>query len=280
MKGPLINLFDYLDYRQYLRDFYNHSKKTHASFSFRDFSKKAGFKSPNFLKLVMEGDRNLTEDSLPPFMTGLGLNKQEQEFFRNLVFFNQAKSHERKDFYYQRLLQSRKFVELKPIHKDQYEYCSEWYHSVVRELVASSNFDGTPEWVSSQIHPVVTPGQVQKSLSMLERLKFLERDSEGRLRQVSSLVSTGAEVTSVDLVNYHVGMLDLTKEVFNSVLPHHRDVSALTLGIKKNLLPDLKEKIKNFRKEILELVSTDPDPQIVIQLNMQMFPLTKIEGDL
>ena len=46
-------LFEYLDYRQYLRDFYV-EQKAQRKFSFREFSKIAGFSSPVFIKLVIE----------------------------------------------------------------------------------------------------------------------------------------------------------------------------------------------------------------------------------
>ena len=128
------DIFNYTDYRAFLADFYKEAKKT-KSISLRAFSKKAGFTSPNYLKMVMDGDRNLTEESITRFVSALELNKQEEEFFRNLVLFNQAKSHAKKNLYYQNLLRCRKFSQFKPIEKDQYVFYSAWYHPVVRELV-------------------------------------------------------------------------------------------------------------------------------------------------
>ena len=57
-----IDVFDYLDYRAFLRDFYARAKATRRGFSFRAFSRKARLGSPNHLKRVMEGDRNLTPE--------------------------------------------------------------------------------------------------------------------------------------------------------------------------------------------------------------------------
>lgn len=273
-----VDLFHYLDYRKYLKDWYNETKKSRTGFSFRVFSKRAGFQSPNFFKLVMDGDRNLTEESLSKFMIGLKLNKQEQEFFHNLVFYNQAKTQGKKQMYYQNLLRSRKFNQIKPIDKDQYEYCSHWYHSVIRELIGHPDFDGTPEWLAAHIYPAITSSQAKKSLEVLEKLGFIKKDSKGILKQTSSLVSTGAEVTSLALFNYHMSMVDLTKEVLENVPAPRRDISSMTLGIVKERLPQLKEKIQRFRKEIMELVSTDEHPNEVVQMNIQMFPLTK-EGE-
>lgn len=269
-----INLFQHQDYRKFLRDWYDEAKKSRGSFSFRTFSKRAGFQSPNFFKLVMDGDRNLTEESLTKFMIGLRLNKQEQDFFRNLVFFNQAKTHQDRDFYYQKLLQSRKFSQLKPIEKQQYEYYSTWYHSVVRELVVSKDFDGTPEWMAQKLSPTITPAQASQSIELLEKLGFIEKTPDHQWRQSSSLVSTGAELESHVVHNYHKIILELTKEILDSVPYPRRDISTLTLGVLPERIPQLKKKIQEFRQEVLKLVSIDTHPKEVVQINIQMFPLT------
>lgn len=274
-----IDLFRYDDYRKFLKDWYLEAKSSRASFSFRTFSKRAGFKSTNIFKLVMDGDRNLTEESIPNFVKGLKLNKQEQEFFRNLVLFNQAKNHEQKNFYYQKLLQSRKFKKLKPIDKAHYEYCSAWYHAVIRELILSKDCDGSAEWLVKRIQPTLTITQVEKSIELLENLGFIEKTNNGRWKQATPLVSTGPEVTSLILMNYHQNLLDLSKEKLNDIPADERDISALTLGIAKERLPQLKEKIQSFRQEILKFVSLDTQPDNVVQLNIQMYPMTRLEED-
>ncbi|MBI4411388.1 MAG: TIGR02147 family protein [Deltaproteobacteria bacterium] len=270
-----VNLFHYLDYRRYLKDRYIGAKKGRGSFSFRTFSKRAGFSSPNFFKLVMDGNRNLTEDSLSKFVVGLGLNKQEGEFFRNLVFFNQAHDEEKKALYYRRLIQSRKFNQLKPIEKNQYEYCSTWYYPVVRELIASSSFDGTPEWLAGHIYPPITEAAAKKSLEVLENLGFIAKMSDKTWKQTNPIVSTGAEVTSLALFQYHLNMLDLTKDVMQKIPAPLRDISSMTLGVKKERVQELKNKIRDFRQDVLKLVSVDSDPEEVVQLNMQLFPVSR-----
>ena len=42
-------------------------KATKPQFSYRYFSRVAGFSSPNFLKLVAEGQRNLSPKSIAKF---------------------------------------------------------------------------------------------------------------------------------------------------------------------------------------------------------------------
>lgn len=279
IKALNLNLFKYLDYRKFLKDYYEAAKQTRAGYSFRAFSKKAGFASPNFLKLVMEGDRNFTSESVESFCKGMGFNKQEQGFFKNLVLFNQAKTDEEKNKIYRQLMASQQYSRLKEIEKNQYEYCSHWYHAAIRELVTSENFDGTPEWLTRRLFPEVGLSQIKQSLNLLESLGFIIKVKD-KYQQSHPILSTGNEVTSLALFNYHLEMLDVSKEVLQTLPASRRDMSALTLGVSRDLLPEIKKKVQEFRQEILKLASLTTATEEVIQLNMQLFPLTvnKNEG--
>lgn len=269
-----ITIFNYKDHRAFLTDWYKHCKKNRRGFSFRTFSKEAGFSSPNFLKRVMEGSRNLSLESIPKCAQGLNLNKQETEFFKNLVLYTQATTHADKNFYYQQILKSRKISELKPIEKEQYDYYSTWYHPVIRELITSKNFDGTPEWLSKKISPAITTDQASHSLELLQKLGFIEKQKMGWM-QTQPLVTTGAEALSLSMMNYHQNVLTLVKEQLPKIKADNRDISALTLGVAKGRIPELKKKIGEFRQEILKLVAEDTEPENVVLLSIQLLPVSQ-----
>lgn len=275
-EGSKIHVYDFSDFRAYLKSWFAHAKATRRGYSYRVFASKAGFATSNFLLLVIQGRRNLSADSIKKVAMAIGLNHNEEEFFRHLVFFNQAKTHHDKNDYYRRLLQSKKFGELKPIERRQYAYYSTWYHPVVRELVASSACDGTPEWLAARLSPAITPAQAAKSVQLLEDLGLIRKTTDGRYEQTSTILSTGPQLTSVVVHAYHKILLDLSQDVMDRLSMVHRDVSSLTLGVAKERIPQLKEKIRAFRKDILQLVSGDTRPEEVFLLNMQFYPVTHV----
>lgn len=272
-----VSVFEYDDYRTFLKDWFKDAKERNPSFSYRALSKKADFRSSNFFMLVMQGKRNLSEESIKHLVIALNLNRQEEDFFRNLVFFNQAHTLDDKNFYYQKLLQSRKFRELKPIEKERYEYYSMWYHPVVREMVVAKDFDGTPKWISDNILPPITPVQAERSIELLERLGFIKKVGPRRWKQESPIISTGPELRSVVVHNYHKALLDLSKGVMDNLSVRDRETSALTLGVKRERLGEIKRRIREFRQEILKMASEDSAPEEVAQLNIQFFPVTRIK---
>lgn len=98
-----MNLFKYNDYRVYLNDFYDFQKSTRTSYTYAIFSQKAQIKSPNLLKLVIDGKKNLTNKTILSFAQALSLSPSETEYFEALVFENQAASSMEKDYYGSRL---------------------------------------------------------------------------------------------------------------------------------------------------------------------------------
>lgn len=84
MERPKI--FDYHDYRIFLKDFFDYSKEKNGKFSFRFFAQRAGFNSGSILKLVIDGKKNLTNESINKISNGFKLKKREYEFFEKLVF--------------------------------------------------------------------------------------------------------------------------------------------------------------------------------------------------
>ena len=56
-----IDVFQYLDYRVFLADFYRTKKR--SGFSYRAFSRAAGLGAPNYLKLVIAGKRNMSQET-------------------------------------------------------------------------------------------------------------------------------------------------------------------------------------------------------------------------
>ena len=54
-----------------------------------------------------------------------------------------------------------------------------------------------------------------------------------------------------------------------------RDISSLTLCLSRGGLRAFKERIQRVRRELLELSALESDPEQVVQLNFQLFPLSR-----
>ena len=275
IKRPAI--FDYLDYRAYLKDLFNYKKFKNHLFSYRVFSGKAGFSSPNFLKLVIDNKRNLTNESIGKVAKGFSFNKQERDFFENLVFMNQASTNDEKDHYYKKMMSVNGYLKSHRINKSNYKYFSRWYYPVIREIAVFGERNATPDDISKALNPSIPVKEVERALKILLELGLLKKDKAGLWEQADKVVSTGAEVKSLVIYNYHKEMIKLALEAFERHQAEKRSISGVTISIKEEKLPEIKKIIADFRKELLNLACEDKGSDKVFQINIQAFPLTKLD---
>ncbi len=273
------NIFEYLDYREYLRDYYEAGKENLSAFSYRYLARLAGFSSPNFFKLVMDGDRNLSSVSVEKFANALKLGHEEKRFFEDLVAFNQAESVEERNEAFEQLAASQRFRRARRIDSSMFEYLSRWYHPVIRELAAREDFREDPEWVAERLNPQVPVDKVADSLELLLEMGLLQREADGTVTRGNPSLTTGHEVRSLAIGNYHRQMLARAEESIESIDRSLRDISALTVCIDPENVDDLKERIHAFRETLLDLCDRDENPHTVFQMNFQLFPLSEVGED-
>lgn len=273
------NIFEYLDYREYLRDYYEAGKENLSAFSYRYLARLAGFSSPNFFKLVMDGDRNLSSVSVEKFSAALKLDREEKRFFEDLVAFNQADNVEEKNEAFEQIAASQRFRRARRIDSSMFEYLSRWYHPVIRELAARQDFRDDPEWVAKHLNPSVSADKVAESLELLFELGLLQREDDGTISRGNPSLTTGHEVRSLAIGNYHRQMLERAEESIEAIDRSLRDISALTVCIDPENVDDLKERIHAFRETLLDLCDREENPRSVFQMNFQLFPLSTVDED-
>jgi uncharacterized protein (TIGR02147 family) len=275
-----VHVFDYLDYRAYLRAYYDAAKRRPSGFSFRAFSKRAGFSSPNFFKLVIDGERNISADSVGKFADALGLDENERGFFSDLVSFDQAETKAEKNRAFERLASSRRFRSARRIDSQMHEYLSHWYHPAIRELITSPDFQEEATWIATKLHPAITAKQAAHSLQLLLDLGLVVRNSETkRLELREPTLTTEHEVMAIGAANFHKQMLERASESIDTIPSSLRDLAALTVCVSADRAKLVKERIHQFREAMTELCENDPVATTVYQLNVQWFPLTRTEGE-
>jgi uncharacterized protein (TIGR02147 family) len=270
------NIFEYGNYREFLRDLYEHEKATHPKFSFRFFSKQAGFSSPNFLKLVIEGKRNLSAESIVRFAKALKLTQPQAAFFRSLVLFNQAATTEERGLWAQEILKSKVYRKLHPLHAAEYAYYSRWYNVAVRELMGLPSFREDPDWIARAFSPAIGVNEAREAIESLVELGLVRREG-GKLERTEAILTTGDEVSSSAVAQFHREMLAKAADSIDRVAAPERDISALTVSVSAARAKEIKALLQRVRKEILAIADGDPAPDRVVQVCMQLFPLTDSE---
>ena len=268
-----IDVFKYLDYRSFLADFY--AAKKRKGFSYRAFSRSAGLGAPNYLRLVIAGERNLTPKMAERFATSCGLAGEAAAYFQNLVEFNQATTSAARNASYRQLTRFRRYRQAHKLERAQAEYHSKWYLPAIRELCASPAFREDPAWLASVLRPSIKASEAKQALELLLELGLLVRDAKGRLQQSTPVVTTGAQTRHMNIRNYHTEMLRRAIDAIESVPAKERDISSLTLCLSPDGLARFKQRIAEFQQELIDLAEHEASRTQAVQVNFQLFPLSE-----
>lgn len=269
---------DFSDYRAYLRAMIAWLKAHRRGFSYRSFSLKAGFSSPSFLKLVADGQRNLSAESVERVATGLGLDRREAEAFAVLVELGQAPTDSLKNRAYTKLARLVQRDPVKRLEAAQFEAYSHWYTMVLREMAALPDFDDAADALARRLRYKTRPEEVQRGLDNLVALGLLVRGPDGRLAQADRNLTTGPEVRSLAVRNFHRQMLNRVIEALDRVPLSERNVSGVTVPLSRRQYARVVELLQTLRREVLAIaedVQDDDDPREVHQLAFGLIPLTQ-----
>jgi len=268
-------VYEYIDYRRYLADYFREKKNTTRYFSTRYFAGKTGIKSPNFFKRVIDGKRNLTTQASEKIVSALSLSEKESIYFRHLEAFNQAKSASEKQEHYTVMISLMNQVEQYRLKADQYAFYEKWYTSAVRELICMHDFQDDFKTVASRITPSITTTQARSSVRLLLRLGMIEKLPDGAYRQTKAAIRTAPAVQSLALRQFYRQILDCAKDSIDSYDKTQRYLSGMTVGVSQACYDIIVTEIEALKDRLATIVAKDKNSEQVYQISMNVFPLSK-----
>lgn len=276
---PIPLVTEYLNFRQFLQDFYLAKKRVNASYSYRVFVNKGELSSPSHLKMVIDGSRNLTHATIPKYVKAIGFQKKiESQFFELLVQYNQETDTDKKIALFNEMMALKKKQGLSLLEKHQFDLLAHWFYVAIYVLIDLKGFTPDPEWIAERLRKKVTPKQVREALDALENLGLIAKDAERGYKQTQGGLSTAEDLRNLSAQRYHQQMIELAQDSLKNDPTDVREFNGVTLKISREKLSLIKEKIRIFRKEINELTSNMEDLDQVYQLNIQFFPITEVKS--
>ena len=268
MMKPIV---EYSDFRQYMRDYYEERKRC-SVFSWREFSKLAGFTSSSYMKVVCDGKSKLSRVGVERTGQAMGLVGFEMEYFRAMVEYGQAETEAKKKAAYENMLAIAKVHKVRVMEGDLFEFYDSWHNPVVREL-APLMPGATPGDMGKMCYPEVTAADVQKSLSFLTRAGLLKKAGNDAFVQAETSIVGTPDATRLALRGMHGQMSRLATSAVE--LPvDERHFSGITMGLSRRSYERIASLIDEFRQHIA-VAAEDKDIEQVYRLNLQLFPLSK-----
>jgi uncharacterized protein (TIGR02147 family) len=278
----MADIFEYTDYRKYLSDFYAERKREDPAFSYGNIARKAGLNNKGFVYNIINGKKSLSRSNAFRISEALKHTRYEAEYFDCLVSFNQAKGLGERNRCFDQLCRIRakgRRASGGPVQllKEQFQFFSKWYHTIIRSLIDMYEFTDDYARLSKMVKPSILPSQARQSVALLAKLGLIGKDGNGVWNITSKNITTGPEVTSLAVENYHLEAADLAKRAIREIPSDKRNISGLILGISAKSYHRICEEIQEFQNRIMEIADADDEADGVYHFNFHLFPVSETE---
>lgn len=273
-----IDVFDYLDYRAFLRSALAHEKAQGHITGQREVAALWGLRSPGHVSWILQGRRNLMPRLIPAVARMLGLSDSEAAYLLLLVEHDDAKIPEER-----RLLMARiarlQAARTRRLTLGKISYWSSWRNAVVREMVAVAAFSRSDAArMGALLEPPATADEVCEALDLLEDLELVECDAQGTYRRTESILTTGENWSQEVVRGFQDSILELSRRALQKIPREERDISTVTFSASPERFRKIRTRIREMRQEVLALIRTDPEPTAVYHLAVQLFPASRLAG--
>ena len=265
-------IIEYSDFRKYMRDFYEERKLRHV-FSWREFSKAAGFTSSSYMKVVCDGKSNLSRIGVERTGQAMGLVGFEMDYFRAMVNFGQETDETKKKAAYEEMLSIAKIHKVRVIEGELFKFYETWKNPVLREL-APLMPGATPGEIAKKCYMDISANDVKETLDFLTKAGFIKKTGENTFVQTETSIKGSPEATKLAIRDMHrelakiaASSLDLAKT--------ERNFSGVTMGISKDSYEQIVKELDECRRKIISIAAGDKNIDQVYRLNLQLFPLTR-----
>ncbi len=269
-------ILQYLDYRDFLRDYTTYQKKVDPDYSQRSFAKEAGLppSTSSLLPAVIKGRRQLSQNLRIKFGKALKLGERESRYFDLLVQFNQAKGMVEKNFFFAQLSKFRS-SRAHIVGETQFKFFSKWYYSAVWNYFGIDQKQRHPGIIAANIYPPLTRSQVDESIKLLLEIGLIKKTASG-YTVTDKHIYTEKNVQAMAARHHITELTSKALEVFETLPAETRQYNALMFSISGEGFKTIKDRIRSFQEELREIIDRDGKEDRIYTLTMQLFPNSKL----
>lgn len=275
-----ISVFDFTDYRNFLKSFVQRAQENKREFSLRLWARKLGFQGPSGLSMILNGSRHPGGELLDRFIDYFHFTQQETKYFKSLVRLAKADGNaEKRAALFKELQKFHPKKEFRLLDADVFDAMANWYTFALRELVATKDFKEDYQWISKRLNKKVSSIEIKKALKKMLDLCLLKRsEKEIKLLQADEEVTTTTDIASEALKQFHHQMMTRAQESLREVPVELREITGVTLNMNPSKMEQAKKLIREFRISFAKLMG-ESSAEEVYQLNIQFFPLTNLKKE-
>ncbi len=273
MAKTAVSIYDYSDYRDYLKEVHSLLKKSDKKYSHRFIAEKVGASAGGWFSNVISGRISLTGTYRIKLAKFLELTSHESDYFDYLVGYDQASSIEEKRIISEKII-AHKGVKAHVIGKDQFDFYSRWYISAVRELLFIYNFNDDYAELAKMVIPKISKSEAKTAIQLLDQMELIKKNSRGYYKPTATTVRNESTFDIVHWANQMSNKGELGVEAISRFHRDERNISEVFAPLSEESYGKVVTEIESLRKKILAFSEEDRNSDRVYQCNIQLFPLS------
>jgi uncharacterized protein (TIGR02147 family) len=155
---------------------------------------------------------------------------------------------------------------------EEFKIIQDWYNYVILELTNIKDFEPSAEWISKKLS--ISEAEAQLALERLVKLNLLVQTDDGQFTASGSFTSGIQEnFTTVAMRMRQKQVLQRASDAIDLIEFSERDQSAVTIAMDTALIPEVKDKIKKFRRSLANYIfKKSKNKNRVYEISISLFP--------
>lgn len=250
------------DFRRYLQGELLRRSQAEPHFSLRSFARLLRVDASSLAK-VLKGKRPLGQNLIRKLGERLDLRPDEiEEFVR-------ARSPVR-----DRPTSDSVPPDYRGLTVENFKVISDWYHFALLEMIRLDHFKNDPKWIAKALGVPVL--EIHMAIDRLCRLGILEITPDGKW------IDCYEKTTNIAQPYYDSAHRKMQKQILEKAITAletvpiaRRDQTSMSMAIDVEKLPQAKEKIRQFRRELARFLSRGDKRNEVYHLSVSLYPVTQ-----
>lgn len=260
------------DYRLWLKTEFEQRRSRNPAYSLRAFARDLQL-APTRISDILLKKQGLSGPAATKVAKALSLTLSQTEYFLALVETEHARSRIAKESAAIRLrhLQTdpTKLMDL-----DTFQIIADWKHFAIIELSRVKGFRSESQWIARRLGATVI--EINDCIERLLQVGMLVRTNQ-KLVATEQFFASPTEIPSESLKRYQEQLLQKALLAIREQPVDKRDFSAVNVALSPEQLPEVKEKIKKFRRSLVSFIEEKPERDRVYCMSIQLFALDKGE---
>ncbi len=229
--------------------------RKNPSYSIRAFARSSGI-NITVLSLALSGKRRLSKKATLQLASYLQMDPTQ----RDALLTGRSVS--------------KTFQNFNTLTLDTFHVISDWHHYAILSALELAETVLEPRAIAKQIGISVLDAKL--AIERLKNLELVEEVSEGRWKQTNFPLKIDNATSTAATRKFHHQFLARAAESIENDPISDRDFSTMTFAMNSEQVEHARKRIRAFRRKLVAELESLGTPNAVFQLNLQLFPLTKI----